>query len=292
MKTRFFCLLAASVLLAAAAPRAQSRVVQLYASVVDAGGRPVVDLQPGDFEVREGGAVRKLTTAALASEPMRIALLVDTSEEAAGALNHIRAGLTSFVAAMAPEHEVVLVSIGRQLRVRVQPTTDRARLREGIDNLFPDGGATVLVDALRESHSRFLRKAEDRWPVFVVLTTDGPDNSGTRDDEYERFIRELQATGATGHMMLVRTRGSGVAGQIGLNLRDYTGGLLEQIAASSALGAQMKILGDKIAAHARQMASQYKVAFVAEGDRPEASIEVHVAREGVQVNLSPWRGMR
>jgi predicted RNA binding protein with dsRBD fold (UPF0201 family) len=268
------------------------QTIQIYASILDADGKPVTDLQPADFEVREGGAVRRIVNATLANEPMRVALLVDTSAEAEGALNHFRAGLTSFVAAMPAETEIVLISIGRQLRVRVQPTSDRAKLAEGINNLFSDGGATVLLDALRESHSRFLRKAENRWPVFVVVTTDGPDTSGTRDDEYERFIRELQASGATGHTMILKTRGSGVAGQIGLNLRDYTGGLLEQIAVSNALGEQMKTFGDRIAAHAKQIAVSYKVNFVADGRDPKASIELHVARDGVQVGLSPWRGTR
>ncbi len=288
---------AIGILVAATGPYAQAPM-QIYASVLDSSGKPVTDLQPADFEVREGGEVRKLVQATLANEPMRIALLVDTSQEATDGINHIRAGLTSFLKAMPPQHEIVLISIGRQLRVRVPPTLDRAKLNEGIDNLFTDGGATVLVDALREAHSRFLRKAENRWPVFVVLTTDGPDNSGTRDDEYERFIRELQATGATGHTMIVKTRGSGGGFgngrtvQVGLNLRDYTGGLLEQIAVSNALGEQMKTFGERIAAHAAHVATQYKVNFIVDGRDPKASIEVHVARDGVQVNLSPWRGLR
>jgi predicted RNA binding protein with dsRBD fold (UPF0201 family) len=292
MKTAVCAASVALAVVAAAASLSAQSPMQIYASVLDASGKPVTDLQPADFEVREGGVVRKLITATLADEPMRIALLVDTSAEATEALNHFRAGLTSFVAGMPAKHEIALISIGRQLRVRVQPTLDRAKIADGINNLFPDGGATVLVDALRESHSRFLRKAENRWPVFVVVTTDGPDNSGTRDDEYERFIRELQATGATGHMMIVKTRGSGVAGQIGLNLRDYTGGLLEQIAVSNALGEQMKTFGEKIAAHAAHVATQYKVNFIVDGRDPKASLEVHVARDGVQVNLSPWRGLR
>jgi Mg-chelatase subunit ChlD len=291
MKHLPFVLGLATALVLGHTPSAQ-QTVQIYASILDANGKAVTDLQPADFEVREGGVVRKVVNATLANEPMRVALLVDTSAEAESALNHFRAGLTSFVAAMPAETEIVLISIGRQLRVRVQPTSDRARLAQGINNLFTDGGATVLVDALRESHSRFLRKVENRWPVFVIMTTDGPDNSSTRDDEYERFIRELQAAGATGHAMILKTRGSGVAGQIGLNFRDYTGGLLEQIAVSNALGEQMKLFGDRIAAHARQIATTYKVSFVADGRDPKAAIELHVAREGVQVGLSLWRGTR
>ena len=36
-----------------------------------------------------------------------------------------------------PEHEVMIVSTGRQTRVRVPPTTDRKKLKDASAGLFP-----------------------------------------------------------------------------------------------------------------------------------------------------------
>src|SRR5437762_1803943 len=88
------------------------------------------------------------------------------------------AALVSSVAAVSmltlpPEHEVMLISTGLQLRVRVQPTLDRKKLKDAAAGLFTDGGGTALMDSVLETDDRFLKKAEERWPVFVILTTDG-----------------------------------------------------------------------------------------------------------------------
>ena len=63
------------------------------------------------------------------------------------------------------------MSTGRQARVRVPPTTDRKKLKDAAGGLFSDGGATILSDTLLEIDDRFMRKAEDRWPVFVIVNT-------------------------------------------------------------------------------------------------------------------------
>ena len=68
-----------------------------------------------------------------------------------------------------------------------------------MEGLFGDGGGNVLLDGLLESWSRYLRNAENRWPVFVTIATDGPDNSGGRDNQFETFIREIQRAAATAH---------------------------------------------------------------------------------------------
>ena len=61
---------------------------------------------------------------------MRIALMLDTSDAAAPALTHMRAGVAEFLDALPPEDEVILITTGRQMRVRVPPTTDRKKLKE------------------------------------------------------------------------------------------------------------------------------------------------------------------
>src|SRR5206468_498995 len=107
--------------------------------VVDQRGAPVDGLTAADFQLTEGGVSRVVSHAGPASDPMRIALFLDTSDAAAAALTHMRAGAIAFLDALPPEDEVLLVTTGRQARVRVQPTTDRRKLKEAAGGLFTDG---------------------------------------------------------------------------------------------------------------------------------------------------------
>ena len=134
---------------------------------------------------------------------MRIALIVDTSDGSREFLNHIRGGLHAFLDAIPPQDEILLMGMGGQARVRVATTLDRRKLTNAADGLFADGGAAVLLDALLESWTRFLRDAENRWPVFVMVGTNGPDNSHTTDFQFEAFIRDIRRAAASAHAIML-----------------------------------------------------------------------------------------
>jgi hypothetical protein len=51
---------------------------------------------------------------------MRIVLFLDTSDGAASGLTHLRAGTIAFLDALSPDDEVMIVTTGRQVRVRTQ----------------------------------------------------------------------------------------------------------------------------------------------------------------------------
>jgi len=51
------------------------------------------------------------------------------------------------------------------------------------NGLFSDGGATPLMDALMEVDDRFMRKVEDRWPVFVLVSGDGAESSAGANEK-------------------------------------------------------------------------------------------------------------
>ena len=99
-----------------------------------------------------------MSKAGPATDPMRIALILDTGDAAAPAINHLRAGLLALLDALPPEDEVLLVTTGRQMRVRVPPTTDRKKLKDTAAGLFSDGAGTVLMDGLLELDDRFFKK--------------------------------------------------------------------------------------------------------------------------------------
>ena len=59
---------------------AQAQEREIYASVIDEAGAPVTALAATDFVVREDGVQREILRVSPATDPLRIAVLVDTSQ--------------------------------------------------------------------------------------------------------------------------------------------------------------------------------------------------------------------
>jgi von Willebrand factor type A domain len=180
---------------------------------------------------------------------MRIVLLVDSSSSVAPMVTPIRAGLNVFLDGLAEETEVVFISTGGQIRIRVPPTTDRTVLRDAVNRFAADGGANSFVDTLLESDQRFLRKAPDRRPVFVILTTDaGIGVADVRIDAYNKFAGDFVTRGGRAHAIVVRGLNSGSTTMISENLTHNTGGYYETINVASAIPKTMKTLSEYLAA--------------------------------------------
>ena len=63
---------------------AQSKPRKIYTSLVDKKGAPVTEVAVADVVVREDGVAREILSVTPATDPMRVALLVDNSEAASG----------------------------------------------------------------------------------------------------------------------------------------------------------------------------------------------------------------
>ncbi len=264
----------------------------VFINVTNAQGLPVIDLTPSDFEINEGGARRTVTRAALGPSPMRIIVVADTSDGAAPAMTHMRAGITALVDAIPEEHEFALVTTGRQTRVRVPPTTDRKKIKDAAGGLFADGGATVLVDTLLEMDSRFIRKAENRWPVFVVITSDGPEGSaGANEKKFNDWVVALPSRGISAHAIVMKFKGGGVPEVFANHVAVSAGGMYDFINTSNSLPDKLKAIGDRIAAEARQMSTWYEVEFQSEAPQPQP-VDVGIARGGVKLQMSYQRHAR
>jgi Mg-chelatase subunit ChlD len=263
----------------------------VYVSVVDRAGAPVLDLTTDDFEVRETGVTRRIVRAELAAEPMRIALLVDSSGAVNQVINHFRAGLLAFLDGLPEGAEIGIMSIGRQARLRLQPTSDRKKLKDLFAGFFPDGGGTAILDGIIESHGRFLKKAEGRWPLMVIVTTDGPVAGTTRDDDLQRIAQEMQRGAVAVHALVLSTRGGGIPTTVSLYITRATGGRYEAIAGASYMPDKLKELASQLTADSQKAGSQYKIEFIA-ASTESSGIEVGVRRPGARVSGSDRRQTR
>src|SRR3954469_12463341 len=275
MKTLLACT-AAVALFALLPPGAEAQsknagkthVRHFFVSVTDAKGAPVEGLTAADFKVGEDGQPRVISKAGPAKDPMRIALMLDTSDAAATALTHMRAGVAAFLDALPPEDEVILITTGRQMRVRVPPSTDRKKLKETAAGLFTDGAGTVLMDGLLEIDDRFFKKADDRWPVIVLFTSDGTESStGSREKEFMKWSPQLAPRGITVHAFVLKTpKGSGMPEVVAENLTGNTGGRYDVMNTSTALPEKMKALGEKLALDHGNMRHWYEVDIQTDSD--------------------------
>ena len=262
----------------------------IFVSVTDTKGAAVEGLTASDFRVAEGGQDRTVSHAGPAKDPMRIALMLDTSDAAATALTHMRAGAIAFLDALPPEDEVILITTGRQMRVRVPPSTDRKKLKETAAGLFTDGAGTVLMDGLLEIDDRFFKKADDRWPVFVIFTSDGTESSqGAREKEFLKWSPMVGARGITVHAFLMKTpKSSGMPEIVAENLTKNSGGRYDVMNTTTALPEKMKALGEQLALDHRNMSAWYEVDI--QTDAAEIKpVEVVVQREGVRLQISNSR---
>jgi hypothetical protein len=281
---------------------AQSKLHTFYARVTDEAGAPVTTLGPTDFGLIEAGAARKVVGVKLGGTTSRIVFLVDSSDAISKVINPWRAGMQAFLDNVPAQDEITLVTMGRQLRIRVQPTMDRKKLKDEAGRVFSDGGGTVLLDALDEANSRLLMKAEDRSPVIVILTTDGSETStSVREEGFNKLLAQLMARGAVVHAVVLGNGGTGTTGIIGaesgsaglqgviaLNLTGNTGGHLDSVNGATALADKMKGVAQLLAAQHEAMKTWYQVDYTTDTVGPARGLDVTVSNGGkVELSQSP-----
>jgi len=245
----------------------QARQRTMYVSALTDAGAPVPDLGPADFIVREDAATREVLKVEPATEPMQIALLVDTSQGARDDISHIRTALPAFVKALttgAVTNEVAIIAIGERPTVFTNYTSSEAELKKGIDRIWSvQGSGAYLLDAIVEVCQGFKKRGAQR-PVIVAILSEGPELSNRQHDQ---VLDPLRASGAAFHAITL--------GRPSTNLSDETrnrnivldegprttGGRREELLTSMALGGKLTQLAD-------ELTHQYKLTYA----RPESLI--------------------
>ena len=274
-------LLAALVSTSVSAQRITRRVFV----AATAAGSPVLDLTAADFQIVENGTKREVTRAGLGKAPMRIVLLVDSSSAISQMLNHFRAGLNTFFDTLPPEHEVVFITTGGQIKIRVQPTTDRAVLKTAAGRFASDSGPNTFVETLMESDQRFLRKVT-QWPVFVIVTTDNGDSRvNARIEEYNSFMQSFLQRGGSAHGIVIKGASSAQISDIAENLILNTGGIHNVVNLSTAVEPGLKAIAERLAADHAKMANIYEIDYPSDGKITKPSIEVGTSRPNVSLRL-------
>jgi Ca-activated chloride channel family protein len=264
---------------------AQAEERTIYASVVDKTDAPVAGVTAGQFIVREDGLTREVVRAGAATEPMQIAVLVDTSAAIENHILDIRTALRAFFKEMAGDHDVALIGFGERPTVLVEYTRDLARLEKAMGSIFPrPGSGTYLLDAIFES-ANALRRREAKRPHIVVFAARGPEFS---ERHHQSVVDALREARATLHTLILNKPGSPrdrEAQELELAVANGThlsGGRREDLLTSMALTERMQSL-------ALDLNSQYEIMYGRPRKLiPPKAIEVGAKRPELTVRAPRW----
>jgi len=247
-----------------------SRERSLYVSVVDANGAPVADIGPSDLIVKEDNLTREVLRVTPATDPMQVAVLVDTSQAARDSIQHIRLALPPFVAELTKandagrKNEVAIIGVGERPTIFSEYSTEPKQIQKGIDRVWSmNQSGMYLLDGIIEV-AQGLKKREAMRPVIVAIATSGPEFSNRHHDQ---VLAPLKSVGAALYVMALGQPDTSLSDEsreraqvFDLGTRD-TGGALEQVLSPIGLPTRMATL-------ARQLTHQYKVTY----GRPESLI--------------------
>jgi len=239
----------------------------MYVSVLTDAGVPVPDLGPADFIVREDNVAREVLRVEPATDPMQVAVLVDTSQQARNDIAHMRTALPQFLFALtdgAVKNQVAIIAFGERPTTFSDYTTNHATLQKGVDRIWAQqGSGAYLLDAVAEISEGFKKKESPR-PVIIAIAAEGGELSFR---QYDQVLDKLAGGGAAFYAMMLGTPSGSVSQEaISRNIvldrgPSSTGGRRDQLLSSMALGEKLKQLAD-------QLTHTYKVTYA----RPQSLI--------------------
>jgi hypothetical protein len=278
-------LLAVTLASVLAASPFQQQKSALVTVVAEAGG-PVSGLSAKDFVVREDKATREVVAADAATEPLFIALLVDTTQPPMGILpptQDLRRALASFVTIIksaSPDAQIAIMDFAGASVTAVDFTSEAAALDNYIQRVFPNRtGDAVLIEAMVDAGKKLSDRPSPRRAIVSV-------DFNSRDTSAEKTMRQaaenIRKAGATVWSVSIRgTGGSTSSREEVLNVVTRSSGGMRFT------GVEATGLEPMLKSVANSLLSQYTVTFTRPGSGDVKSTEMQTSKGG-KVLLTPW----
>src|SRR5438128_1758136 len=153
---------------------ATNRTVAVYATVTDAGGRLVPDLDRPAFEIDDNGKRQELTLFANDIQPITVVMLLDRSGSMRANFDLVEEAAEQFVNALLPADQARIGSFAN--RIQLDPrdfTSDHDELRRILKTELQPEGPTPLWNAVNVGITALLHQQGRR---VILVFTDGVDN--------------------------------------------------------------------------------------------------------------------
>jgi hypothetical protein len=209
------------------------------------------------------------------SDPLHIAVLVDTSGRMRNNITDLRLAIAAFIENTREDAQIALITLGARPTISVPYTADRAALKKGIERVFAEtGSGATLLDGIAET-SQGLQK--QRVSHAAIVAIGGPADLSFR--HYEEVLTSLRTSGAVLHVLTLGTANGSADRELAVGKGTAeTGGRNETVLA--AMG-----LTPKAAELAKEISSQYRITF-ARPQRliPPKTTEVSVRNPDLKVH--------
>jgi Ca-activated chloride channel family protein len=270
-------LFSATVLTQQATFRSSTRIVPVVATVTDAQGRLVPDLEQSDFTILDNGKPQPISFFLNEIQPFTVVVMLDTSASMTANLDRLKAAAEQFVLRMLPADKGQVGAFNDKIQFSGSFTSDRDDLIGALGEL-QFGNPTRLYDAANESMAVLTEEAEGR--KVVLLFTDGDDTASrvglgdvldrARDDEIMVYAIGLESDYFNGARMVRSRPDRGLK-----RLAEETGGGYFELKKSDELASTFTRV-------AQELHSQYTLGFTPTTlDGKEHRLEVRVGRPGM-----------
>jgi VWFA-related protein len=156
-----------------------SSLVRLNIGVVDAKGRPILNLTRDDFAVFENEERQAINSFEPVESPFSVVLLLDVSGSTINFRPQMKIAASRFIDALAPEDRVCVVQFNSKVKELFGFTNKRNEILNAINNAN-GGGETQLYQAIAYSLEKLSKEGERRKAIVVM--TDGVDTKNYQAD--------------------------------------------------------------------------------------------------------------
>lgn len=154
--------------------RVESALVTVPVIVSDSRGRFLPGLGIDSFKLFQDGLPVPMSLFLTSEDPIKIALLLDTSPSATTILNKIKKAAGRFLKQMRPQDLAMVVRFDSDIEVLCPLSSDQRELKDAVKSARGSGESTRMRDAIHEIAQRRFRSISGR--KAIVILTDGQDH--------------------------------------------------------------------------------------------------------------------